>query len=59
MMLGEDWREPYIDFFKDQKLPVGISERSASAARIIRWSMGFVMVNDKLLWRSACSYILM
>jgi hypothetical protein len=24
MMLGEDWREPYINFIKDQKLPVSL-----------------------------------
>jgi hypothetical protein len=29
MMLGEDWREAYIDFIRDQRLPVGMDARSA------------------------------
>jgi hypothetical protein len=32
MMLGEDLRETYISFIKDQKLPAGIYEKSAAAA---------------------------
>jgi hypothetical protein len=48
MMLGEYWREPYINFIKDQKLSMGISGRSAAAARIMRWSKGFVLVDKKL-----------
>jgi hypothetical protein len=25
MMLGEDWREAYIDFIRDQRLPAGMA----------------------------------
>jgi ribonuclease HI len=36
MVLEEDWREAFIDFFRDQRLPAGIDARSAEAARILR-----------------------
>jgi hypothetical protein len=29
MVLGEDWRESYIDFIPDQRLPAGMDARSA------------------------------
>jgi ribonuclease HI len=48
MMLGEDWREAYIDFIRDQRLPAGMDARSAEAARVIRRSKGFVLVDSKL-----------
>jgi hypothetical protein len=48
MMLGEDWREAYIDFIRDQRLPAGMDARSAEAARVMRRNMGFVLVNSKL-----------
>jgi hypothetical protein len=59
MMLGEDWREPYIDFIKDQKLLMGVSDRSTVVARIMRRSKGVFMVNDKLYKRGVRSGILM
>jgi hypothetical protein len=58
-MLGEDWREPYIDFIKDQRLPVGVSKKSAAAARIMRRSNGFILVADKLYKCGARSGVLM
>jgi hypothetical protein len=27
-MLGEDWRETYINFIRDQRLPAGMSTKS-------------------------------
>jgi hypothetical protein len=59
MMLGEDWREAYIDFIRDQKLPVGVDARSAEAARVMRRSKGFVLVDSKLYRRGAQSGVLM
>jgi hypothetical protein len=59
MMLGEDWREAYIDFIRDQRLPVGADARSAKAARVIRRSKGFILVDSKLYWRGARSGVLM
>jgi hypothetical protein len=44
-MLGEDWREAYIDFIRDQRLPAGMDARSAETARVMRRSKGFVLVN--------------
>jgi hypothetical protein len=59
MMLGEDWRETYIDFIKDQKLPVGISEKSATAAHVMRQSKGIVLVGGSFYKRGARSDVLM
>jgi ribonuclease HI len=59
MALGEDWREAFIDFTQDQRLPVGIDARSAEAARVMRRSKGFVLVNSKLYRRGARSGVLM
>jgi hypothetical protein len=59
MMLGEDWREAYIDFIQDQRLPAGIDARSAEVARVMRRSKGFVLVDSKLYRRGARSGVLM
>jgi hypothetical protein len=59
MMLGEDWREAYIDFIQDQTLPAGLDTRSEDAARVMRRSKGFVLVDSKLYRRGARSGVLM
>jgi hypothetical protein len=59
MMLGEDWRETYINFIQDQRLPVGMDARSTAAARVMRRSKGFVLVDNKLYRRGARSGVLM
>jgi hypothetical protein len=59
MMLGEDWREVYIDFIWDQRLPVRMDARSAGAARLMCRSKGFVLVDSKLYRRGARSGVLM
>jgi hypothetical protein len=59
MMLGEDWREAYIDFIPDQKLPAGVDARSTEAARVMRRSKGFVLVDSKLYQHGARSGVLM
>jgi hypothetical protein len=59
MMLGADWREAYIDFIRDQRLPAGMDERSTEAAHVMRRSKGFVLVDSKLYRRSARLGILM
>jgi hypothetical protein len=48
MILGEDWRETYIDFIRDQRLPAGMCAKSVAAARVMRKSKGFVLVDNKL-----------
>jgi hypothetical protein len=59
MVLGDDWREAFIDFIQDQRLPAGIDARSAEAARVISRSKRFVLVDSKLYRRGARSGILM
>jgi hypothetical protein len=59
MMLGEDWREAYINFIRDQKLPAGVDARSTEAARVMRRSKGFVLVDSKLYRHGARSGVLM
>jgi hypothetical protein len=59
MMLGEDWREAYINFIRHQRLPAGMDARSAEAARVMRRSKGFILVDNKLYWRGARSGVLM
>jgi hypothetical protein len=53
MMLGEDWREAYIDFIWDQRLPAGMDARNTAAARVMCRSKGFVLVDNKLYRRGA------
>jgi hypothetical protein len=59
MMLGEDWREAYIDFIRDQTLPPGVDARSTEAARVMHRSKGFILVDSKLYRRGARSGVLM
>jgi ribonuclease HI len=59
MVLGEDWREAFIDFIRDQRLPAGIDSGSAEAARVMRRSKGFVLVDSKLYRCGAWSGVLM
>jgi hypothetical protein len=58
-MLGEDWREAYIDFIWNQRLPVGMDARSAEAAHVLCRSKGFILVDNKLYRRGARSGVLM
>jgi hypothetical protein len=59
MMLGESWREAYIDFIWNQRLPAGMDARSVEAARVMHRSKGFILVNSKLYRRGARSGVLM
>jgi hypothetical protein len=59
MMLGEDWREAYINFIQDQRLTAGMEARSVEAAHVMRRSKGFVLVDSKLYRRGARSGVLM
>jgi ribonuclease HI len=53
MMLGDDSRKTYIDFIRDQRLPLGMDARSAAAAHVMRRSKGFFLVDNKLYRRGA------
>jgi hypothetical protein len=59
MMLGEDWREAYIDFIQDQRLLAGMDARSTEVACAMRRSKGFIIVDSKLYRRGARSGVLM
>jgi hypothetical protein len=59
MMLGEDWRETFINFIRDQRLPAGMDTGSAEAARVMHRSKGFILVDSKLYRRGARSGVLM
>jgi hypothetical protein len=59
MVLEEDWREAFINFIRDQRLPAGIDAKSVEAARVFRRSKGFVLVDGKLYRRGARSGVLM
>jgi hypothetical protein len=59
IMLGEDWREAYINFIRDQRLPAGMDARSAEAAHVMRKSKGFILDDNKLYRRGARSGVLM
>ena len=59
MMIELDWRTTFIDYIKDQVLPLGIKKDVAEAVRIMRRSKNYVLVDDKLYKRGAGSGILM
>jgi hypothetical protein len=55
MMIDVDWREPFIDYIREQKVP---SDKS-SAKQLIRWAKSYVLVGDKLYRRGATSGVVM
>jgi hypothetical protein len=59
MVLWKDWREAFIDFIRDHRLPAGIDTKSAEVARVLRRSKGFILVDGKLYRRGARSGVLM
>jgi hypothetical protein len=59
MLLEEDWREAYIDFIQDQKFLAGLDARSTEAARVMRRSKGFILVDSKLYQRGTRFGVLM
>jgi hypothetical protein len=59
MMLGEHSREAFINFIWGERLPAGMDARSAGAARVMRISKGFVLVDSKLYRRGARTGVLM
>jgi hypothetical protein len=54
MMIEVDWRVPFINFIKDQKLPPGVDEKSVEATRVIRQSKGLCSswLQDIQVWIS-------
>jgi hypothetical protein len=54
-MIEADWQVTFLDFIKENKLPPSVDPKSAEAARILRWSKGYVLVKDNLHKRGSTS----
>jgi hypothetical protein len=55
MMIDVDWRQPFIDYLREQKVP---SDKNLVEQRIRR-AKSYVLVGDKLYRRGASSGVLM
>jgi hypothetical protein len=55
MMIDVDWRQPFIDYLSEQKVP---SDKNL-AEQLIRRAKSYVLVRDKLYRRRASSGVLM
>jgi uncharacterized membrane-anchored protein len=55
MMIDLDWRQPFIDYIHELKVP---SDRNL-AEQLIRRAKSYVLVRDKLYRRGATSRVLM
>jgi hypothetical protein len=51
MMIEVDWRQPFIDYIREQKVPTDKN----LAEQIIRRAKSYVLVGDKLYRRGATS----
>jgi ribonuclease HI len=55
MMIDVDWRQPFIDYIREQKVPTD----KILAEKLIRRAKSYVLVGDKLYRRGATSGVLM
>jgi hypothetical protein len=55
MMIDVDWRQPFIDYIREQKVP---SDKNL-AEQLIHQAKSYVLVGDKLYRRGATSGVLM
>jgi hypothetical protein len=55
MMIDADWRQPFIDYLSEQKVP---SDKNL-AEQLIRRAKSYVLIGDKLYKRGASSGVLM
>jgi hypothetical protein len=55
MMIDVDWRQPFIDYLSEQKVP---SDKNL-AEQLIRRAKSYVLVADRLYKRGASSGVLM
>jgi hypothetical protein len=55
MMIGVDWKQPFIDYIREQKVP---SDKN-KAEQLVRRAKTYVLVGDKLYRRGATSGVLM
>jgi hypothetical protein len=55
MMIDVDWRQPFIDYIREQKVPTDKNP----AEQIIRLAKSYVLVGDKFYRRGSTSGVLM
>jgi hypothetical protein len=55
MMIDVDWRQPFIDYLSEQKIP---SDKNL-AEQLMRHAKSYVFIGDKLYRRGASSGVLM
>jgi hypothetical protein len=55
MMIDSDWRQPFINYIHEQKVPTGKN----LAEQIIRLAKSYILVGDKLYRQGATSGVLM
>jgi hypothetical protein len=55
MMIDVDWRQPFIDYIREQK----VSSDKSSAEQLIRQAKSYILAGDKLYRRGATSVVLM
>jgi hypothetical protein len=55
MMIDADWRQPFIDYLNEQKVP---SDKTL-AEQLIRRAKSYILIGDKLYKRGASSGVLM
>jgi hypothetical protein len=55
MMIDVDWRQPFINYIREQKVPTDKN----LAEQLIRRAKSYVLVGDKLYRRGASSGVLM
>jgi hypothetical protein len=55
MMIDVDWRQPFIDYIREQKVP---SDKNL-AEQLVSRAKSYVLVGDKIYKRGATSKVLM
>jgi hypothetical protein len=55
MMIDVDWRQPFVDYIREQKVPTDKN----LAEQLVRRAKSYVLVGDKLYRRGASSGVLM
>jgi ribonuclease HI len=55
MMIDDDWRQPFVDYIREQKVPLDKN----LAEQLVHQAMSYVLVGDKFYRRGATSGVLM
>jgi uncharacterized protein YifN (PemK superfamily) len=55
MMIDVEWRQRFIDYIREQKVPTDKN----LVEQLIRWAKSYVLVGDKLYRRGATAGVLM